>query len=191
MPQKLPFTQDQILAIRANLHGRNQLLFCVHVDTCLRCVDLINLRVKDLIDSHGRVRKNIEIKQKKTSRRVSCRLSEFTMDLVDRWVRTRKLESNDPLFPSRATDKLGNLKPLSDKMYRNIVKEIAYKAGLDWELYSSHSLRRTKPSIVYGKTRDIETCRQLLGHSNVASTSLYLNISAEDALNKAEALNIM
>lgn len=191
MPQKLPFTKDQIHAIRSSLHGRNQLLFCVHIDTCLRSIDLINLRVKHLIDAHGRVRKNIEVKQQKTARRVSCRLSDFTMDLVDKWVKARKLESIDPLFPSRATDKLGNLKPLSDKMYRNIVKEIAYKAGLDWELYSSHSLRRTKPSIVYKETRDIETCRQLLGHSNVASTSLYLNISAEDALNKAEALNIM
>ena len=190
--QKHPFTKEQIHSIRNKLSGRNQLLFCVHVDTCLRCCDLIALKVGDIVDVHGRTRKNLEVKQKKTSRKVNCRLSDYTMDLVRNYLHARKLQHDDPLFPSRkACPKTGNLKPISAPQYRNIVKDIAYSAGLDWELYSSHSLRRTKPYLVYRETRDIETCRQLLGHSNVASTSLYLNISAEDALNKAEALNIM
>tara|TARA_R100001594_G_scaffold64603_2_gene98898 strand:+ start:219 stop:794 length:576 start_codon:yes stop_codon:yes gene_type:complete len=190
--QKKPFTKDQIHEIRSKLNGRNQLLFCIHVDTCLRCVDLINLRVKDIQDPMGRIRKNLEIKQQKTARKVNCRLSDFTIDLVKDWLVARKLLNDDPLFPSRNKDpKTGRLKPLRSSMYRNIIKQIAYTAGLDWEQYSSHSLRRTKPYIVYKETRDIETCRQLLGHSNVASTSVYLNISAEDALNKADTLNIM
>ena len=190
--QKKPFTKDQIHEIRSKLNGRNQLLFCIHVDTCLRCVDLINLRVKDIQDPMGRIRKNLEIKQQKTARKVNCRLSDFTIDLVKDWLVARKLLNDDPLFPSRnKCPKTGRLKPLRSSMYRNIIKQIAYTAGLDWEQYSSHSLRRTKPYIVYKETRDIETCRQLLGHSNVASTSVYLNISAEDALNKADTLNIM
>lgn len=190
--QKKPFTKEQIHDIRSKLHGRNQLLFCIHVDTCLRCVDLINLTVRDIQDPMGRIRKNLEIKQQKTGRKVNCRLSDYTIDLVKDWLVARKLLNSDPLFPSRNKDpKTGGLKPLRSSMYRNIVKQIAYTAGLDWELYSSHSLRRTKPYIVYKETRDIETCRQLLGHSNVASTSVYLNISAEDALNKADTLNIM
>jgi integrase len=54
--------------------------------------------------------------------------------------------------------------------------------GLDSKLYSTHSLRRTRASLIYRKTGNIEAVRLLLGQKSVVSTSNYLNLDKQEAL---------
>jgi integrase len=58
------------------------------------------------------------------------------------------------------------------------------------EKYSTHSLRKTKSSVIYKKTQSVEICRRLLGQSSVTATSAYLGIEDNDALEVARNINI-
>jgi site-specific recombinase XerC len=56
--------------------------------------------------------------------------------------------------------------------------------------YGTHSLRRTKPSIIYGATGNLRAVQILLGHSKIENTMCYLGIDVEDALALAENIEI-
>ncbi len=43
--------------------------------------------------------------------------------------------------------------------------------GLDPAAYGTHSMRRTKVSLLYKKTGNLRACQLLLGHTKLESTS--------------------
>ena len=51
--------------------------------------------------------------------------------------------------------------------------------------YSSHSMRKTKPTVIYEKTKNIDAVRRLLGHSSVTATSSYIGVTDNSALDLA------
>ncbi len=80
---------------------------------------------------------------------------------------------------------------LPQKQYSRIVKGWVGSLGiLNVGDYATHSIRRTKSSLIYQKTQNVEVCRRLLGHSNVTATSAYLGIEDSDALEVARNINI-
>ena len=60
--------------------------------------------------------------------------------------------------------------------------------GLRPEDYGTHSLRRTKASIIYKQTGNLRAVQILLGHTKIESTVRYLGV--EDALALAEGTEI-
>lgn len=58
--------------------------------------------------------------------------------------------------------------------------------GLDPTLYGTHSMRRTKVSLIYRRTKNLRAIQLLLGHSTIESTVRYLGIEVDDALEMAE-----
>ena len=60
--------------------------------------------------------------------------------------------------------------------------------GLRREDYGTHSLRRTKASIIYKATGNLRAVQLLLGHTKIESTVRYLGVDVEDALTLAEHL---
>jgi len=62
--------------------------------------------------------------------------------------------------------------------------------GLEPSGYGTHSLRRTKVSLLYRKTRNLRACQLLLGHTKLESTVRYLGVELDDALALSEALEI-
>ena len=62
--------------------------------------------------------------------------------------------------------------------------------GLDPSAYGTHSLRRTKASLIYKKTKNIRVVQLLLGHKKLESTVRYLGIDVDDALDIAEHTEI-
>jgi site-specific recombinase XerD len=71
-----------------------------------------------------------------------------------------------------------------------LVKRWAAYARLDPRQFSTHSLRRTKATVVYQHTHNVEVVRQLLGQSSMAATSTYLGIEQRDALEIARKFEI-
>ena len=57
--------------------------------------------------------------------------------------------------------------------------------GLRTEEYGTHSLRRTKASIIYKATGNIRAIQILLGHSKIENTVRYLGVDIVDALTLA------
>jgi integrase len=56
--------------------------------------------------------------------------------------------------------------------------------------YGTHSLRRTKASIIYRDTGNLRAVQILLRHSKIENTGRYLGIDVEDALTLAENTEI-
>jgi len=62
--------------------------------------------------------------------------------------------------------------------------------GLDPKRFGTHSLRRTKATLIYRRTGNLRAVQILLGHSKVESTVRYLGIEIEDALAISEQVDV-
>jgi site-specific recombinase XerD len=79
---------------------------------------------------------------------------------------------------------------LSTRQYARLVHEWVTAVGLIQSEYGTHSLRRTKASIIYRATSNLRAVQILLGHSEFENTVRYLGIDVEDALALAENTEI-
>ena len=62
--------------------------------------------------------------------------------------------------------------------------------GLDPHLFGTHSLRRTKATLIYRRTGNLRAVQLLLGHTKIESTVRYLGIEVDDALSIAEQVDL-
>lgn len=102
------------------------------------------------------------------------------------WVERKALSSEDWLFPSRM--KAGA--HLTTRQYARLVDQWVTLVALDPLAYGTHSLRRTKVSLLYKKTGNLRACQLLLGHTKLESTVRYLGVEVDDALELSEALEL-
>ncbi|GLS28349.1 Phage integrase family protein [Mesorhizobium albiziae] len=79
---------------------------------------------------------------------------------------------------------------MSTRQYARLVDEWVGAIGLRSEEYSTHSLRRTKASIIYKASGNLRAVQILLGHTKIENTVRYLGVDIEDALTLAEATDI-
>jgi integrase len=70
------------------------------------------------------------------------------------------------------------------------VDEWITSIGLDPTQYGTHTIRRTKLSLIYKKTKNLRACQLLLGHSKIESTVRYLGVEVDDALELSENIDI-
>lgn len=184
--QKRPFSQDEILAIANELDRakayRDLCLFCIGIDTMLRGSDLVQLRVSDVMDEKRHPKVEFASSQQKTKHPVISALTPFTQSALCCHVGTDDLGFDDFLFKPLRGDHEG---PISTSSLRYLVKGWAQLIGLRPQDYSSHSLRRTKPAMLYARGVRPEMLRLLLGHQNLQSTQVYLGIDQREALELA------
>lgn len=98
----------------------------------------------------------------------------------------RRPASEDWLFPSR----MNRARHLSAREYARLVKRWVTLMELEPSAYATHSLRRTKVSLLYRKTGNLRACQLLLGHTKLESTVRYLGAELDDALEMSAALQI-
>ena len=70
------------------------------------------------------------------------------------------------------------------------VKDALDELGLDRSEYGTHSMRRTKATLIYRRTKNLRAVQLLLGHSKLESTVRYLGIEVDDALEISEQTEI-
>jgi integrase len=187
--QKAPLKPREVWAIRVRLqmehHARELALFDLGIDSKLRACDLVKLRVRDVC--HGdRVAGRATVLQQKTQRPVQFEISPTTRDAVDAWIRKAGLKSDDYLFPSRVR----RSPHLGTRQYARILDGWVTSVGLDPAGYGTHSMRRTKASLIYRRTKNLRAVQLLLGHSKLESTVRYLGIEVDDALELAEQTDL-
>ncbi len=187
--QKPPFKLKEIWAIRVRLQLNNRFrdlaLFNLAIDSKLRGCDLVKLKLKDV--AHGNhILKRAIIMQQRTQQPVQFEIMEQTRESIAAWVASAGLTSEDYLFKSRIHDS----PHISTKQYGRIVKSWVEQIGLDPEDYGTHSLRRTKASLIYRRTKNLRAVQLLLGHTKLESTVRYLGIEVDDALEMAEQTEV-
>lgn len=187
--QKAPLKLRDIWAIRVRLEiadrKRELALFNMALDSKLRGCDLVQLRVRDI--AHGdRIAARAIVMQQKTQRPVQFEITEPTRKSVFAWIRHAALKTEDYLFPSRL-----RLSPhLSTRQYARIVEAWVTQIGLDAGAYGTHTMRRTKASLIYRRTKNLRAVQLLLGHTKLESTVRYLGIEVDDALEMAEQTEV-
>jgi integrase len=187
--QKAPLKVKDIWAIRVRLQlqvrTRDLALFNLGIDSKLRACDLVKLRVRDVC--HGdRVAARAIVLQQKTQRTVQFEITPSTREAIEASIKSATLRPDDYLFPSRlhASPHLGT------RQYARIVDGWIGEIGLDPAGYGTHSVRRTKPTLIYRRTRNLRAVQLLLGHTKLESTVRYLGIEVDDALEIAEQTEV-
>jgi integrase len=145
----------------------------------------VKLRVRDV--THGEhIAARAIVMQQKTRRPVQFEVTEQTRESIAVWIRSSGRHPEDYLFPSRV-----HASPhLSTRQYARIVRGWVREIGLNPADYGTHTLRRTKASLIYRRTKNLRAVQLLLGHSKLESTVRYLGIEVDDALEMAEQTEV-
>ncbi len=186
---KRALKQQQVWAIRfwLNQHRRlrDRALFDFAIDSKLRGCDIVKIRIGDVV-SGARVRDRAILVQQKTNRPVQFELMDTARKTIRAWLERRGGTLRDYIFPSR-NDYMSHL---STRQYARLVREWVVAIGLQPQDYGTHSLRRTKASIIYKATGNLRAVQILLGHAKIDSTVRYLGVDVEDALELAERTEV-
>jgi integrase len=186
---KRPLTQKQIWAVRFFLDRegrlRDRALFDLAIDSKLRGCDLVKIRIGDLVSGPD-IRTRAIVVQQKTGRPVQFELTADVRASLLAWLERRGGTVHDYAFPSRV-DHAGHL---STRQYARLVDEWVDAVGLRRAEYGTHSLRRTKASMIYKATGNLRAIQILLGHTKIENTVRYLGVDIEDALVLAERTEI-
>lgn len=179
----------QIWEIRFYLNQHRRLRdrapFDLAIDSKLRGCDLVQLKIADLVRG-TQIRTRAIVMQQKTGRPVQFELLADTRASLLAWLDRRCGTIDDYVFPSRV-DRNGHL---STRQYARLVDEWVTGVGLVSSEYGTHSLRRTKASIIYRATGNLRAVQILLGYTKIDNTVRYLGIDVEDALALAENTEI-
>ncbi|MCW8886573.1 MAG: tyrosine-type recombinase/integrase [Cellvibrionaceae bacterium] len=187
--QKRPLKLKEIWGIRIRLelegNSRELAMFNLAIDSKLRGCDLMSIRVRDI--AHGKtVQSRALVVQQKTNRTVQFEITKDTRNSLVSWIKKRGLTGGDFLFPGRSSAQTH----LTTRQYARIVDRWVKSIGLDACDYGTHTMRRTKPTLIYRRTGNLRAVQLLLGHSKLDSTIRYLGVEVDDALELAEGTEV-
>lgn len=162
---------------------RNYTIFQVGKATLLRVSDVLALRLNEIFNDDGTIKKNAYIRDKKTDKPNTLYLKPVNQDLIDylQWLNENKIQS-DWLFPSiKHPDR-----HITEKQYYKIMAKTGDLLGINY--LGTHTMRKTGAYRVYTQTHyNIGLVMSLLNHSSEAMTLKYLGldqVSREQMLDK-------
>jgi integrase len=186
---KPPLRPNQVWAIRTRLliqrRTRDLALFNLAIDSKLRGCDVVALRVEDVAPNGHAVDRAI-VRQKKTGRPVKFELTEQTRQAVDDYLKATSKRPDEYLFAGRR----GSGRSITTRQYARLLSDWVASIGLDPKMFGTHSLRRTKATLIYRRTGNLRAVQLLLGHTKIESTVRYLGIEVDDALAIAEQVDV-
>ena len=179
----------RVWSIRTKLQiegrARDLAMFNLAIDSKLRGCDVVAIRVEDVAGG-GYTADRATVRQRKTGRPVRFELSEQTRQAVDDYLRATGKRPGEFLFTGRR----GPDRNMTTRQYARLVSAWIGSVGLDPRLFGTHSLRRTKATLIYRRTGNLRAVQLLLGHTKIESTVRYLGIEVDDALAIAEQVDV-
>jgi integrase len=186
---KPPLRPKHVWSIRTRLmiegRTRDLAMFNLAIDSKLRGCDVVALKVED-IAPHGYAIDRATVRQRKTGRPVKFELTDQTRQAVDDYLRGASRSPGEFLFPGRRGPNRG----MTTRQYARLLADWVASIGLDPHLFGTHSLRRTKATMIYRRTGNLRAVQLLLGHTKIESTVRYLGIEVDDALAIAEQVDV-
>jgi integrase len=200
-PRRVPWNKGKLIGAKATAPAKARLvdpdqatdrggtrdlaMFNLAIDSKLRGCDIVALKVEDVAPS-GFAFDRATVRQKKTGQPVRFELTEQTRQAVDDYVRAAAKKSGEFMFTGRC----GSGRSITPRQYARLVSEWIASIGLDPHLFGTHSLRRTKATLIYRRTGNLRAVQLLLGHTKIESTVRYLGIEVDDALAIAEQVDV-
>ena len=183
-----PLRQKHVWAIRTRLQLERQVrelaLFNLAIDSKLRGCDLVSIRVDD-VAPNGHAMERASVRQRKTGRSVRFELTEQTRQTIDEYLVATDKKPGQYLFDGRRPGE-----SMTTRQYARLLADWLVGIGLDPRVYGTHSLRRTKATMIYRRTGNLRAVQLLLGHSKIESTVRYLGVDIDDALAISEQVEI-
>ena len=184
-----PLRPKHLWSIRTRLllegRVRDLALFNLAIDSKLRGCDVVAIKVED-VAPNGYTMDRAMVRQKKTGRPVKFELTDQTRQAVDDYLRAAGKKPSEFLFTGRR----GVGQCMTTRQYARLLSEWIASIGLDPKLFGTHSLRRTKATLIYRRTGNLRAVQLLLGHTKIESTVRYLGIEVDDALAIAEQVDV-
>jgi integrase len=137
-------------------------MFNLAIDSKLRGCDVVALKVEDVAPNGMRATVQ-QCGRKKTGRPVKFELTDQTRQAVDDYLKAAGNKSGDFLFTGRR----GDGQCITTRQYARLVSEWIANVGLDSKLFGTHSLRRTKATLIYCRTGNLRAVQLLLGHTKI------------------------
>jgi integrase len=185
---KPPLRQKHVWAIRSLLQNkrtkRDLAMFNLAIDSKLRGCDVVAIKVED-VAPNGYAVARATVRQRKTGRPVRFELTEHTRQAIETYLKSSRKKPGEFLFASRRSGR-----SMTPRQYGRLVSDWLIGIGLDPHLYGTHSLRRTKATLIYRRTGNLRAVQLLLGHTKIESTVRYLGIDVDDALTIAEQVDV-
>jgi integrase len=184
---KPPLRPKHVWSIRTHLmierRTRDLAMFNLAIDSKLRGCDVVALKVEDIAPG-GYAIARATVRQRKTGRPVKFELTDQTREAVDDYLRATGKKPGEFLFAGSGRG--GHA--MTTRQYTRLVSRWVASIGLDTKLFSTHSLRRTKATLIYRRTGNLRAVQ--LGHTKIESTVRYLGIEVDDALAIAEQIDV-
>ena len=175
-----PFTTEQLAAtlvqIRGNALGlRDRALLLLLADTGLRISEALGLKIGEL-DLAG----NTAIVMGKGRKERRACWGETARRALLAWLRVRPdAKDADPVFCNHFGA------PLVPEVFSQRVKQYTRRAGIAANRLSCHALRHFWACQFLKNTGDIITLSRLLGHTTLAMSKRYLNLTDDEVMAKA------
>jgi integrase len=180
---KPPLRPGHVWSIRGKLQlerrRRDLSLFNLAID------NLVALRVND-VAPNGYAVDRANIRQRKSGRPVRFELTEVTRQALDDYLRLTGRKQGEYVYP----DRRGPDRHLTTRQYARLVSEWVRGIGLDPLKFATHSMRRTKVTLIYRRTGNLRAAQLLLGRTRIESTVRYLGVEVDDALEIAEKIDV-
>ncbi|MEE6720239.1 tyrosine-type recombinase/integrase [Limosilactobacillus reuteri] len=153
---------------------RNRLLFDIGINNGIRTIDLLSLKVSDVVDTKGNPKSETTIIESKTGKPRTVRFNTDIQAEVKNYLDKRPFKS-DWLFPSTKQRNKHLTTQAVYRMFKRISDGEPSLKGL-----TAHSMRRTFGYHFYKRTHDIVPLMKLFNHSSQAITLRYIGIEKED-----------
>ena len=137
---------------------RDRALFDLAIDSKQRGCDLVKVKIGTLV-AGTTIRARSMVIQQKTGRPVQFEITADARANLLGWLERRGGSVDHFAFPSR----VNSASHLSTRRYARLVDEWVTAIGLRPEEYGTHSLRRTKASVIYKATGNLRAIQILLG----------------------------
>jgi integrase len=151
---KPPLRPQHVWSIRTKLQiegrTRDLAMFNLAIDSKLRGCDVVAIRVED-VAAGGYTAERAIVRQKKTGRPVRFELSEQTRQAIDDYLKAANKRPGQFLFTGRR----GANSSMTTRQYARLVSKWIGSVGLDPKLFGTHSLRRTKATLIYRRTGNL------------------------------------
>jgi integrase len=185
---KPPLRPKHVWSIRSKLQAEGRMrdlaMFNLAIDSKLRACDIVAIKVED-VAPNGYAADRATIRQKKTGQPVRFELTEQTRQTVDDYLRAAGKKPGEYIFGGRWPGR-----SMTTRQFARLVSEWIASIGLDPHVFGTHSLRRTKATLIYRRTGNLRAVQLLLGHRKIESTVRYLGIEVDDALAIAEQVDV-
>jgi integrase len=122
-------------------------------------------RVED-VAPHGHAVDRSTVRQKETGQPVKFEMTEQTREAIDNYIAAAKRQSGEFLFGGRR----GRDRPITTRQYARLVGQWIAGIGLDRRFFGTHSLRRTKATLIHRRIGSLRAVQLLLRHKKIEST---------------------